>query len=611
MTDRPTGGVVSRETAWLLPVVLPVTFAGAAVATAALVLLASDPPSLSTVGGLFALFAAAAFVEAFPVPIEADHARESETSLANVFIVGTAVIYGWEAAAILAFATMLLIECLRRRQQPARAGFNSALYALAAAAAGGAASLVSGDGLLHLLAAASLGSIAFYVVNIGLLSVVIARVGRERYTAVLRRYLLWTTVPFLIMASVTLMLAVLWERSPFLAGALAGPLIAIALYQRSVHRAVEAMRLAATDPLTGLGNHGGFHTKVEELLEQPRADGAPLALVLLDLDEFKLVNDTFGHPMGDRVLAQVASELRRGEEAFRLGGDEFAIVLAGADEAEALAAAGALVQRLGERTFEHGGRLTVSAGVAVFPRHATSRGELVAAADRALYDAKETAKGSARVYRPASLEIGELRRLASLPDREARLRAAASLAYAVDARDAYTGSHSHSVGELAARLATELGLPHDEVELVRLAGRLHDLGKLAIPEEILRKPGPLDDAERLVLERHPHIGYLMLRSLGVEPVATWVRHHHERWDGDGYPDGLEGTAIPLGARIVFVADAWDAMTTERVYGERRSEAEALRECELVAGAQFDPAVVEALRAVAGGLSLAPTGTESR
>jgi diguanylate cyclase (GGDEF)-like protein len=609
-SDRPEGGILSRETAWLLPVVLPVTFAGAAVATAALVRLASDPPTLATVGGLFALFAAAAFVEAFPIPIEADHARESETSLANVFIVGTAVVYGWEAAAVIAFATMLLIECLRRRQQPARAAFNSALYALAAAAAGGAAALAGSDGLARLLVAAALGSVAFYVVNVGLLVVVIARVGREPYRAVLRRYLVWTALPFLIMASVTLMLAVLWERSPFLAAALAGPLIAIALYQRSVHRAVEALRLAATDPLTGLGNHGAFQTRLEELLGQARAEGTPLALILLDVDEFKLVNDTFGHPAGDRLLAQLATELRRSEEAFRVGGDEFALILPGTDETEGLAAAGALVQRLGEARLEHGDRLTISAGVAVFGRHAHGRAELVAAADRALYDAKETAKGSARAYTPASLEIGELRRLASLPDRAARLRAAASLAYAVDARDAYTGSHSHSVGELAARLAMRLGLPPNEVELVRLAGRLHDLGKLAIPEEILRKPGPLDDAERLVLERHPQIGYLMLRSLGVEPVATWVRHHHERWDGQGYPDGLQGMAIPLGARIVFVADAWDAMTTERVYGERRSEEEALQEVQRVSGAQFDPAVVEALQATAREAALEPTAARA-
>ena len=179
-TDRPEGGLVSRETAWLLPVVLPVTFAGTVVATVALVLLASDPPSLATAGGLLALFAAAAFVEAFPIPIEPDHARESETSLANVFIVGTAVVYGWEEAAILAFATMLLIECLRRRQQPARAGFGQ--RALRARGRGRRWSGVAGlgDSLLALLAAAALGSVAFYAVNIGLLAVVIARVDASR-----------------------------------------------------------------------------------------------------------------------------------------------------------------------------------------------------------------------------------------------------------------------------------------------------------------------------------------------------------------------------------------------------------------------------------------------
>ena len=215
-------------------------------------------------------------------------------------------------------------------------------------------------------------------------------------------------------------------------------------------------------------------------------------------------------------------------------------------------------------------------------------------ADSALYLAKEHGKNRVRVYRPDLLELAELRRLAEGPDRAATLRAAASLAHAVDARDAYTGSHSYMVGELSARVAKRMGLETEQVELARLAGSLHDLGKLAIPEEILRKPGPLNEAERLVLERHPQIGFRMLDSLGVEPVASWVLHHHERWDGDGYPDRLGGDAIPLGSRILFVADAYDAMTTDRVYRSKLSHDRAISELERCAGTQFDPEVVAAL-----------------
>ncbi len=146
---------------------------------------------------------------------------------------------------------------------------------------------------------------------------------------------------------------------------------------------------------------------------------------------------------------------------------------------------------------------------------------------------------------------------------------------------------------LAARIARRLGIDEPQVELTRLAGSLHDLGKLAIPEEILRKPGALNESERLVLQRHPQIGYRMLESLGVEPIAEWVLHHHERWDGSGYPDRLRGEEIPLGARIILVADAFDAMTSERVYREPLSHHDAVAELERCAGTQFDPLVVEA------------------
>jgi diguanylate cyclase (GGDEF)-like protein/putative nucleotidyltransferase with HDIG domain len=354
------------------------------------------------------------------------------------------------------------------------------------------------------------------------------------------------------------------------------------------------MRLALTDPLTGLGNHRHFHERLERELQHANERNLPLTLCFVDVDDFKRINDRFGHPAGDRVLSQLAARLRQTGEAFRLGGDEFALLLPGYGESAALTAASSVIERIAALDLEQVGSVTVSAGVAISPQHAADRDELIRLADSALYWAKEYGKNRVRAYRPDVIELAELKRLASGPDRAARFRAAASLARAVDARDVYTGSHSQRVAELAARTARRLGLPDEEVELTRLAASLHDLGKLAIPEEILRKPGPLTEPERIVLERHPQIGFRMLESLGVDPVADWVLHHHERWDGSGYPDGLSGERIPLGARIIFVADAYDAMISERVYRRRVSPEEAVAELDRCAGTQFDPDVVAAL-----------------
>jgi diguanylate cyclase (GGDEF)-like protein len=588
------GRLVSRETARLLPLLGPVALAGYAALAVAVVVFATSLPAIAVLGGVLALTVAAVFVEAHPVPIEG--ISSEGISLAAVFIVGAAVIYGWAPAVILGFLARGVIELLQRR--PAmRLLYNGAVFALSGAAAGAAATLGrSEDGVPGLLLGVLLGSAGWYAVNIPLIAGIISRWSREPFLPLLRKSIYWTAVPFSIMASVSLMLAVLWDRSPLLATALVGPLVAIALYQRSVYSALKAMRLALTDPLTGLGNHRHFHERLQRDLDKAQAEGFPLTLCLLDIDNFKQINDRFGHPVGDRVLAQVAARLRQGGEAFRLGGDEFALLLPRRDEHEGLSIARSVIDRVAEADCEHGGRISMSGGIATYPQHGVERSELVRVADSALYLAKDQGKNTVRVYRPDLMELAELRRLAEGPDRAARLRAAASLAHAVDARDAYTGSHSYMVGELAARVAKRMGLESEAIELTRLAGSLHDLGKLAIPEEILRKPGPLNEAERLVLERHPQIGFRMLDSLGVEPVASWVLHHHERWDGNGYPERRAGEDIPLGARILFVADAYDAMTTDRVYRSRLSHAHAMAELERCAGTQFDPEVVAAFKA---------------
>jgi len=585
-TARPAR--VSRETSRLLPLVAPVVFAGTLVCVLALSAMAAYEPSAETLAGLTALLLASTFVEAFPVPIE--NVPVGGTSLATVFIVGAAVIYGWAPAILVAILTQLLVE-VSRRQPAIRVLYNTSVYGLSAAAAGAVCAAMPDDGFGWLSVEIAVASTAFYTVNLPLVAAVVSRWARESFFSLLRRAVSSTFIAFAIMTSLTLMLAVLWERSPFLSAALVGPLAAIALYQRSVFRELAAMRLALTDPLTGLGNHRHFHERLDRDLTEAEEKGMPLSVCILDIDNFKELNDRLGHPKGDQILAQVATRLRQDGEAFRIGGDEFAILLPGRDEREAARVADGVLARVAMLEALPGLPVRVSAGVVTYPQVGVDRSEVFAVADQALYLAKGAGKGSVRVYRPDLAELPDVAGISEMPDRAARLKAAASLAHAVDERDTYTGRHSFVVGELAALVAQQLGLEREEVELVRLAGSLHDLGKLAIPEEILRKPGPLTSAEKLVLRRHPQIGYRMLRALGVEPVSTWVLHHHERWDGHGYPHGLSGEQIPLGSRIILVVDAYDAMTSDRVYRARVPHEVAVAELERNAGAQFDPRIV--------------------
>jgi diguanylate cyclase (GGDEF)-like protein len=574
----------------LLAVLVPIFIAGAATLAWAAWDFVRAGHSGSTLLGLTALVLAAMFSERFQVPVEG--APAGSVSLLYVFTVATIVLFGWPAGALLA-AIGTLTQLLQHRPL-VRVTYNASVFAFAAAVAGAAISWLDTDQVWQLLAAVAIASFVDYWVNMLLITLVVSVHSKQPFARLVWSNTGGTIIPFALMGSAALMLVVLWQRSPVLSAALVGPLIAISLYQRSTHRALRAMRLALTDPLTGLGNHRHFHERLQRELVAAEEEGLPLSLCLIDVDDFKRINDSYGHPAGDRVLSQVATRLRQGGEAFRLGGDEFALLLTDHDEPTAVEAATSIVERLRTMELEHSESVTVSAGVATFPVQGVGRDELIRLADSALYWAKEHGKNRVRVYRPEVVELAELKRLASTgADRAARFRAAAALAKAVDARDVYTGSHSERVSELAVRISERMGLAQEIVELTRLAASLHDLGKLAIPEEILRKPGPLTDAERLVLERHPQIGYRMLESLGVDPVAEWVLHHHERWDGTGYPEALESDETPLGARIIFVADAFDAMTSDRVYGRKLAVGAALAELERCAGTQFDPTVVEA------------------
>ncbi|TML42092.1 MAG: diguanylate cyclase [Actinobacteria bacterium] len=584
----------------LFPVVIPVCVTGLATVVAAALSFGMATHSVTVLAGLAAFLGASLLADRFPVPV--DDLDANGVSLAFVFGLSAIVLFGWAAGVLVVSATPAVMQLLERR--PAvRIAYNSFAFALTAASAGLVISAIGGVSPAETAARVVVATYVCYVVNVLLITAVVARATRSSWAGVIASSVRKPILPFTLMGSAVLTLVVLWQRAPLLSVALVGPLLAIQLYQRALLRALRAVRLALTDPLTGLGNHRHFHERLARELEHALRYDRPLALCLVDVDDFKRVNDRFGHPAGDSVLSQVSARLRQTGEAFRLGGDEFAVLLPGFEAPDALTAAESIIDRIATIDFGHMGAVTVSAGIAIAPEHARERDELLRLVDSALYWAKEYGKNRARVYRPDVVELADLRRLASAGDRAGRLRAAASLARAVDARDVYTGNHSQRVAQLAVRLAARLGLSREELELTQLAASLHDVGKLALPEDLLCKPEQLTEPEWATLRQHAQIGFRMLESLGVDPVAKWVLHHHERWDGSGYPDSLAGTEIPVGARIIFVADAFDAMTSDRIYRRRRSRDEALAEILRCAGTQFDPSVVEALS-----VELGPDGT---
>jgi len=576
----------------VLAVVVPVIVAGTCAIGLALFRYADTPSSASDLAGLFGLMASMALAERFPVPVEGMGA--GGVTLGFVFSISAIILLGWPAGVLVATGGPTFTHLLQRRP-PLRVAYNGAMFALSALAAGLVVERLEGHSVGILVAQVLLcGFVYYWIVNLVLISAVLAADSDRSFFAIAWENVTQTTAPFAFMASTALMLIVLWQREPFLSIALVGPLLAIALYQRSTHKAIRAMRLALTDPLTGLGNHRSFHERLQRELVAAEEAGTSLGLCLVDFDDLKSVNDRFGHPVGDLVLGQVASRLRQGGESFRLGGDEFAVLLPRQDERQAMAVAHSIVERVAALHVEDVGEISVSVGVATYPMHGTGRDELIRLADSALYWAKKDGKNRVRAYATETIVRSNLEQIAETPDRAAQYRAAESLARAVDDRDAYTGSHSQRVGDYSALIARRMGADEPAVELTRLAGNLHDLGKLAIPEEVLRKASTLSEAEKLMLERHPQIGFRMLESLGVQPVAEWVLHHHERWDGAGYPNKLSGEQIPLGARIIFVADAFDAMTSDRAYRRAIPERDALAELERCSGTQFDPAVVKAL-----------------
>jgi len=408
--------------------------------------------------------------------------------------------------------------------------------------------------------------------------------------------------------------------------------LAIALHNARAYQV--ALEQAITDGLTGLKTHRFFMEALDREWRRSTRSGHMFSLIMIDLDRFKHVNDRHGHLEGDKVLKAVANLLndrvRQSNVVARYGGDEFAIVLpeARTDQAEILA------ERL-RANIESDGYLaahgvTASFGIATFPVHGPTQEEILRVADSGMYLAKHQEGNRVRVASLAiqSAQTGMERQLLEAylgvtmkrmfstgpeafdhylerfqnvmlkGDGEAPslLDTVTALAFAIDAKDHYTQGHSQAVSRLGAQIAREMGLSDSLIEEIRLGGILHDIGKIGVPESVLNKPSRLSPEEMEVMKSHTWRGAEILEPLkvkAIERIRGMVRHHHEMVDGTGYPDCLKGEEIPLGARIITVADCFDTMVSERAYKPGRSIEEAVEELHRCCGTQFDPHIVEA------------------
>ena len=373
--------------------------------------------------------------------------------------------------------------------------------------------------------------------------------------------------------------------------------MALAVENARLFEQVEAQ--AFTDYLTALPNHRALQEQFSEKLDAAAERGAPLSVVMVDIDNFKLLNDVYGHQVGDDALRCIASLLRlslRTEDMVgRYGGDEFLFVLPNRARSEAEAVMERIARRVeavplsppsvglaAARAHPRAHQL----GVASYPEDGETRKALISVADSDMLQRRYRIRPSARTgaNRPAVR--------AMLEGDPRTQRFAQGLLDLLDAKDPYTSEHSEQVASLGLLMADEAGLPDDERFTLWLGGLLHDVGKIGTPADILRKPGKLTPDEWEAMRRHPSMGEEMLRGLGLSDVIDIVGSHHERFDGTGYPRGLSGDEIPRLARMIAVADAFSAMVHDRPYRSGLSWGEALEELHRFAGTQFDPAMVD-------------------
>jgi len=369
--------------------------------------------------------------------------------------------------------------------------------------------------------------------------------------------------------------------------------------------------MATTDALTGLHNRRWLDTRLQEEVHRSQRFGKPLTVLMLDIDHFKYINDQHGHPAGDVVLRRLAevvvSQLREVDLATRYGGEEFVVMLPETDIVAAKRGAERIRREVAGTSFVLPDgveiNLTVSIGVASYPDSASGTEELIAHADQALYLAKQAGRNRVTLYRDmltAEIERDPNRIVELLREGPQNVQLVVK---AVAAKAEFYRGHNEVVEQTAMRLAEALKLAPGERETLRLASQLHDIGMVVIPDTVLNKRTPLSPEEWRQIRQHPAVAAQLLEQVPVlRQVALVVRHHHERWDGDGYPDSLKGETIPYLARLLAVADAYGSMISDWPGKMARSPDAALAELQSAAGTQLDPAIAQALLEV-----LAPAG----
>lgn len=369
----------------------------------------------------------------------------------------------------------------------------------------------------------------------------------------------------------------------------------ISLKQEKQRR--DMKRLTITDELTGVFNQRHFHNILENEIRNSAKNNNSIGLILIDVDNFRMYNDLYGHHFGDTILINTASILKKiiGTEfpIYRFGGDEFAILIKnnGLQSLELMAKN--IYDNYLELKDEYysdsiSSKITFSIGLSEYPYISNSKEELVSHANMALYQAKNKGEDKVSFYQDIMLQVGKNMK----SDQQQMVGVFKGLLSTIVAKDKYTFGHCERVSSYAVMIGEAMRLGFKEIQYLLHSGLLHDIGKIELPKSVLNKIGRLSDDEFALIRLHPVHSAIILEPLSVidSNIIDYVKHHHERYDGRGYPDGLKGEEISLGARILCVADSFDAMVSDRPYRKSMTIEEAFKELELCSGSQFDPKI---------------------